>query len=272
MRQHSRGVDDLRKQADMTKGTRVCSIDECTKKAVARGQCNTHYSQWRNSQDHGPCPVPECDRRAVTRGFCQAHYRRWLATGSFGETEIRSFDPSRGCAVKGCLEPHDSRGYCREHHRRWLKNGDPGPAVIRKNFPSQTRDEFGRKRCSRCKNWLSEDKFGPNGTAKDGLSSDCLRCRDDRHLRKSFNITIDQYEQMLEAQGGVCAICRGKNRNGWSLAVDHDHSCCSGTTSCGKPSCIRGILCTLCNQGIGFMRDNPGLMETAADYLRQHAG
>jgi Recombination endonuclease VII. len=49
------------------------------------------------------------------------------------------------------------------------------------------------------------------------------------------------------------------------LCVDHDHSCCPGSTSCGK--CVRGFLCTHCNKGIGHFSDEPARVRAAADYL-----
>ncbi len=89
----------------------------------------------------------------------------------------------------------------------------------------------------------------------------------DRWLRKRFGITLEQYEIMLKAQDGKCAIC-GRSENGRGcrggvkdLAVDHDHK------PDGK---IRGLLCSPCNQGIGLFKDNPELLEKAIAYLRRH--
>src|ERR1017187_192607 len=70
-----------------------------------------------------------------------------------------------------------------------------------------------------------------------------------------------EYEQKRH---GVCALC-GKREVGRSLCSDHDHSCCSGTKSCGN--CTRDFLCRSCNQGIGFLLDSPRLMRAAADYV-----
>ena len=47
--------------------------------------------------------------------------------------------------------------------------------------------------------------------------------------------------------------------------VDHDHSCCPGSKTCGK--CLRGLACQKCNQGIGQFGDDPDRMRRVADNL-----
>lgn len=84
-----------------------------------------------------------------------------------------------------------------------------------------------------------------------------------------YGITWDRYESMLAQQGGVCAICgsapSGNGTSGQRLHVDHDHACCSGRKSCGK--CVRGLLCSNCNQAIGYFQDDPQLLLAAGKYL-----
>lgn len=48
-------------------------------------------------------------------------------------------------------------------------------------------------------------------------------------------------------------------------AIDHDHSCCSGPISCGD--CIRGLLCQNCNAGLGYLKEDLGILTRAYDYL-----
>lgn len=64
---------------------------------------------------------------------------------------------------------------------------------------------------------------------------------------------------MLEAQGGVCAICR-RPSDPAPLHVDHDH----------RTGAIRGLLCSPCNTAIGLLGDDPDRMMAAAAYLREH--
>lgn len=96
----------------------------------------------------------------------------------------------------------------------------------------------------------------------------------DRRFRARYGIGIDEYDRMLEAQGGVCAICskgqtaprkgRGKavRRAAPRLAVDHDHL--SGR--------VRGLLCSNCNHRLIGRWKDPAVLRAAADYLERTGG
>lgn len=81
-----------------------------------------------------------------------------------------------------------------------------------------------------------------------------------------YGITEAQYDAMLHAQGGVCAIkgCNRTNKNK-RMDIDHDHACCPGDRSCGK--CVRGLVCGPCNKAMGLLRDDPSLASALSDYL-----
>jgi DNA-directed RNA polymerase subunit RPC12/RpoP len=107
----------------------------------------------------------------------------------------------------------------------------------------------------------------------------CNACADERAKKvrqgtwratnlKKYNLTAERYEQLVERQKGVCAVC-GTNDPGGAVArwhVDHDHACCPSGNSCGK--CIRGLLCSRCNTGIGLLGDTPESLAKALEYLR----
>lgn len=79
-----------------------------------------------------------------------------------------------------------------------------------------------------------------------------------RSLKCLYGITLDKYNEILNSQGGVCAICKGVNKTGKSLFVDHDH----------KTGKVRGLLCHRCNIVLGHARDEINILEKAIDYLR----
>ncbi len=81
------------------------------------------------------------------------------------------------------------------------------------------------------------------------------------HLKKRFGMTIDEYEAMMEAQGGVCAVCEGPPSGRYKrLHVDHDH----------LTDEIRALLCHHCNIALGLAEDDPRLLRAMADYLERH--
>lgn len=93
------------------------------------------------------------------------------------------------------------------------------------------------------------------------ISKEAARRTHDRYLRRTYGITVEEYEAILEAQGGFCYICRRANGRTRRLSVDHDHKLGSGRQS------VRGLLCRVCNNLLGHLRDNPELFARAINYL-----
>lgn len=88
------------------------------------------------------------------------------------------------------------------------------------------------------------------------------RSRRNWKLRR-YGLTVEDYEAMLAAQGGRCAICREApdSRRRHDLAVDH----------CHETELVRGLLCHRCNVGLGHFNDRPNLLRAAAEYLDRTA-
>lgn len=82
------------------------------------------------------------------------------------------------------------------------------------------------------------------------------------YLKTTYGITLAEYHDLLDAQGGVCAICseppRGVTRI--YLHVDHDH----------VSKKVRGLLCNQCNGILGKWKDSPVTAQRAVDYLIKH--
>lgn len=81
----------------------------------------------------------------------------------------------------------------------------------------------------------------------------------DRQLRSKYGFSHAQYEVMLHAQHGSCAICATTSPDNRykKFHVDHDH----------KTGRIRGLLRNKCNVGLGSFKDNSELLTGAAAYL-----
>mgnify|MGYP007071567809 CR=1 FL=1 len=78
-------------------------------------------------------------------------------------------------------------------------------------------------------------------------------------LKRAFGITLEQYAEMLQAQGNCCAICKTKKPGGKDNVFHVDHCHLSGH--------IRGLLCHFCNVGLGHFKEEPKLLNKAMGYL-----
>ena len=82
-----------------------------------------------------------------------------------------------------------------------------------------------------------------------------------RNLRRNYKITPEIFNKMWENQNGECAICKQpmqpRGRKLSAVTVDHNHAT-------GE---VRGLLCRGCNHGIGNLKDDPKVMQSAAEYL-----
>lgn len=83
-----------------------------------------------------------------------------------------------------------------------------------------------------------------------------------QHLSE-FELTIDDYNQMLESQNYRCAICgdEGNKENRFrKLSIDHGH----------KTGKVRGLLCSNCNFLLGQAKDDIGILRNAITYLEEN--
>lgn len=83
------------------------------------------------------------------------------------------------------------------------------------------------------------------------------------HLNSTYGITPEEYDQMLQDQGGVCPLCfrtpEEAHNNGRYFCVDHDHAT-------GR---VRGLLCSVCNSSLHAVEMFPYWASRAEVYLRE---
>lgn len=85
-----------------------------------------------------------------------------------------------------------------------------------------------------------------------------------RLLREKYGLTQEEYDEILAAQGGVCAGCRQKRS--YLLNVDHDHKV---ERECGDVrASVRGLLCRRCNKVLRDIRDSTTNLLGLAEYLQ----
>jgi hypothetical protein len=144
----------------------------------------------------------------------------------------------------------------------------------------------GYKRCCKCKANKLTDEFYRNKSNPDGFHHYCKSCSKEaiaksnkkhpeskkrrirkNYLKRKYGLTPYQYELRFIQQEGKCAICEQEMNPAY---VDHDRTCCPGNESCGK--CVRALLCSNCNKGMGYFQGDINLLVAATNYLKYFKG
>jgi hypothetical protein len=123
-----------------------------------------------------------------------------------------------------------------------------------------------KPRCNRCR-YAAEvvQRRAAYATWRDNGGLEHLR---NAHLQRKYGMSTDDLASMLATQGGGCAICGTTvpgGRGNWH--VDHDHKCCPTSSTCGR--CVRGLLCSRCNQALGLFADDAERLRAAIAYLER---
>jgi hypothetical protein len=82
----------------------------------------------------------------------------------------------------------------------------------------------------------------------------------DQSLRRLYGITLEQYNERMAEQGGLCGLCQRAPETDRRMHVDHDHET-------GK---LRELLCHHCNHLLGNARDSVERLRLAIAYLERH--
>ena len=117
----------------------------------------------------------------------------------------------------------------------------------RKRYPLNERQRQSRRDATR--RWAERNPKKQRQWARDG------------EYRRKYGITLEQYDEILKAQQGVCAICTKSCDTGMNLAVDH----------CHDTNKVRALLCKNCNTAIGLLKENVETMTKAIDYIKFHS-
>jgi hypothetical protein len=225
----------------------------------------------------GTCSL--CDKPCVSLkyGWCEEHYRRFLRTGDplVAGTGVRRFKGL--CSFDGCDKDARTKGLCLGHYDQFHRRGDD----LSKLTPLHTLQsnlfidlDGERRECADCHEIKSFSEFNKQTGQPGNVKHHCRACdRVYQHadrLWRMYKLTPAMVIAILEEQDG-CAICHSPEplaKHGWT--VDHDHACCPGQYTCGK--CVRGVLCQMCNVGLGSFRDSQEFLMQAVKYLANAGG
>ena len=86
------------------------------------------------------------------------------------------------------------------------------------------------------------------------------------NLKYKYNLTLKEKNLMLKKQNNKCKICK--------ITVHTNKKCKNNTACidhCHTTNKLRGILCAMCNKGLGHFKDNTELLTNAINYLEEAA-
>lgn len=127
------------------------------------------------------------------------------------------------------------------------------------------------KTCNRCLSEKEDEEFFKDSRNPKKTRSQCKKCCNEggnsrrhrysdkirnRTLERKYGITLQDVDNLTKNQNNKCKICQEEITKK-NIAVDHCHET-------GK---IRGVLCKLCNTGLGAFADDICLVQRAASYL-----
>ena len=161
----------------------------------------------------------------------------------FTEEERRA---ARLAANKKYNHTHRINKHVKRERTEYMKEYAKNP--IHQEKAKKVRREWNKRNPDSHKNWDCNNK---ERRLKNLRSS---------HLKRVYNITLKEYNEMFVNQSGCCAICgRHQSELKQALGVDHSH----------KTRKIRGLLCRACNISLGGFRDNTEILYKAINYLKK---
>jgi hypothetical protein len=150
----------------------------------------------------------------------------------------------------------------REYSRNWIKDNPERAAQNRKEWYERSGREQQRIKYA---TMTAEEREQYNADRRADRAANPARYQRydiDRKMRR-HGCTGADYDALLTAQGGGCAICGGApaGRAGAAAGrfhIDHDH----------VTGALRGLLCHYCNTGLGSLFDDVERLQKAISYLQ----
>jgi len=217
------------------------------RRLIARDLCERCYRLFIEKKKAAICEGCEEFKPIKAKGLCNKCYARFQRHGDTSWERKKKGDTL--CVY--CKEkPMHAKGFCKACYGRFLATGSP---------------EY-RRRINICRAEECNEPSTYNGYCdKHNNQAWNKQKATNSHLVRTFNITTEDYKEMLRQQNNVCAICgepETRKYNGIviKLAVDHCHAT-------GK---VRGLLCSTCNIALGRFQDSTDLLTKAVNYLKQH--
>ena len=206
------------------------------------------------------CQVKDCGGKVVSKGLCDKHRIRMRVHGHLDSTRPSDWGKRNKHPLNQTYRHIRQRtvaGIVSEWEDFWVFVKDVGDRPSDKH--SIRRIDGGKPYGP--DNFFWKERLTSSKNANEYQRRYCEKnpfAVKNSRLKRAFGITIDDYFNMLERQGGGCAICDGpQNKRYKYYSVDHCHS----------TNKVRGLLCTDCNTGLGLFKDRIDLLDAAKQYL-----
>lgn len=183
------------------------------------------------------------------------HYERLRRTGTVDRP------PRPTCSVDGCPNKIQGLGWCSMHYQRAKKYGSPLAEVPRRTATEGcavdgcTNPHSGKGLCS------FHYRQEPSVHQRMKQRRRAVQTPE-WYRRRRYGITDEEWQAIFDRQESRCLVCRNEEPRGGQWVIHHDHRCCPTQQTCGR--CVVGILCRLCNAGMGCLGDNPQWLFRAA--------
>lgn len=193
---------------------------------------------------------------------------RCKATKSSGEFFVFKYTTNQG------KESRRIDSFCKECRARTRNNRYHSQKASQPDFAAKRRAQYARwrdsgrkkirpeliaKRCGGCGDLREAACYQRRALSVDGFQNRCKKCTAMVAKENRYGMARGQYNAMVKAQEGKCAICGWQSSPKDPLHVDHDH----------KTGRVRGMLCSRCNMALGSVEDDTSLLGSMIEYLKR---
>lgn len=244
---------------------KTCAFVNCGNQFLSRRRNHTYCSETcgSNASYHRRNKVNQESRNCVTCGI--------------------EFKPKKSVSVACSREC-----YCKHQNskRVWVPKVHP-PTICQHCTQEFNPNKSGQKYCSqkcrdasykanrsnlpkvkKCKQCGTEFKpYMHKNEYCDEKCRDVARYHRNSHKRqeaifvRKYGINYEQRNKMVQDQNGKCAICECE------LTWDHRKTTSVNVDHCHETGTVHGILCGMCNKGMGCLQEDPAVLGSAVNYL-----
>lgn len=223
-------------------------------------------------KDETVCSEENCWRSLKARGWCKYHYQKYYKSHIDYKT-ISTENLRKHPLYIIWWQRKESKVLCEEwlNFQQFVHDITPKPKgnyfLVRLTNAPYGPDNFKwQEHLKRKEGESKKEWYARKWAARQLQNPGAERAR---NFKRKYGITIGQYNEMLEKQNFICAICNeketsidGKTGALRKLAIDHNH----------KTNELRELLCWRCNSTIGKINEDINLLKKMIVYLEKHNG